>query len=268
MKAFILVCLAVAAFAEPEADPLMVLNAGHVVPSVYTNSHLLKSLVYNTAPVMQKVVSPVVQKVVSPVVQQVAQPVVYNTAVNTVAHPVMYHAALPLAQRATVHETPELEGPGGKVAAKTAVAGDITSYTVYHGMNKDKRSADSEADPALVYNYNNLGYVPSYYNQAVVNTVPAVSTLRSAYTVPAVSAVNTLPYYNAYNGLRLVKREAEAEADPALFYRSAFAGVPATSLYNNAYVAPSVYSNVYSPSVYSSSVVSPVVRAPYYGLKW
>jgi len=252
MKVFLLVCLAAAVYAEPEADPLMVYNQGllHHQPLMY-NTHLASPL-YNS-----HVASPLLGAVANQVVYKAANPVVYNAA------PVYQYAApMAVAQRATVHQTPKLVGPGGEVDAKTAVAGDLTSYTVYH---KEKREAESEADPALLLKSAYAG-VP-LVNSGVYNTGlyrPAVYSTglpqHSVYNTGLLqhSAYNTAGFttpYHTYGGLRVVKREAEAEseADPAFLYRSAYtAGVPVA--YNSA---------VYRPSVYSS-VARPVVRSPYY----
>merc|ERR1712156_487325 len=143
-----------------------------------------------------------------------------------------------------------------------------------------KREADAEADPALVYNnipytYSNIAPVVSSvvspvttYNPvaavAVANPIStyhrvAASPLLRAfattathqitnynnptqYTAESISAFG--PKYIAKNGpvQHVVKREAEAEADPALVYSNVVA--PYTTHYTSAVAAPMIYNSV------------------------
>merc|ERR1711970_795215 len=128
-------------------------------------------------------------------------------------------------------------------------------------------AAEPEADPALFYS--GLTHSPitgynSVYNGAVVspytygsslwrNAIPAV---RSVVSTPVVSSYRSPLYhgYSAYSHL-IHKREAEAEADPALFY----SGI--NSVYNTAAVSPYTYGS----SLWRNAIpaVSNVVPGPF-----
>merc|ERR1711890_127408 len=123
-------------------------------------------------------------------------------------------------------------------------------------------AAEPEADPALFYSGLTHGY-NSMYNTGVVspytygsslwrNAIPAV---RNVVSTPVMSSYRSPLYhgYSAYSHL-IHKREAEAEADPALFYSGL------NSVYNTAAVSPYTYTS----SLWRNAIpaVSNVVSAP------
>jgi len=236
MKAFVAVALAAAAQAAPEADPQVLLAQ----PLVYGNAHTqIHSEVKhaNGAVVPDDTLSVKVAKAQHLTAKANAylnKPLVYTApVVKTVATAPVVQQTLPL-----VHQT---------------VASPIVSYTGAYPYHFIKREADSEAqpeaeaDPALLIN----GAYPSVYgglyghqlvNPAVTYTTPLVSNVATVAAKPIVPTIVKTPVvsYNygvhtplttGYTGLlpRLIKREAEAEAeaDPALFYRNFGYNVPA-----------------------------------------
>jgi len=210
--------------AKPEADPLTIYNAGlvnGVVPNLYNG-------VYNYVPTVAQTVVPTVAKTI------VKTPVVAKT-VYTTPYTGLYSAGL-------------------------------YNHGVY-GLNTHliKREAEAEADPAFYYN-NLYGYqYPAYAGAAY--TVPAVQTVAKT-VVPAVtktivktpvvakSVYSPYVYSGLYNhgvyGLNthLIKREADAEADPAVFYNNYY-NAPAytTGLYNGytGYTGYGINNYAYNP---------------------
>merc|ERR1719154_600805 len=162
------------------------------------------------------------------------------------------------------------------------------SYTPYNYAHHyiAKREAEAEADPALFYGsyaspvttYATNTY-PPYVASPVVRTVaaPVVQTVASpfvrALTSHQVTSYNSPDHYTAVsNGVfgpkyiakngavqHVVKREAEAEADPALLYNaapaypSAYAAAPLTTTYNH----------VATPLTTTYNVAAPVVANTY-----
>jgi len=175
---------------EAEADPALFINGAYpsVYGGVYGAHHLVNPALTYTTPL----VSNVATVAAKPIVPVVKTPVVsYNYGVHT-----------PL----------------------------TTSYT-----HLIKREADSEAeaDPLTVVNpyttglYGNAYVAGVYGTHPLVNpvtyTVPAVKTVTKA-VVPTVKTVVAAPsIYTPYMyNTHLIKREAEAEAeaDPAVWYRN------------------------------------------------
>merc|ERR1711913_225261 len=144
--------------------------------------------------------------------------------------------------------------------------------------------AEPEADPALVYTTNTLPltasalHTPLVYNtqalqKPLVYTAAGVHhplVYNSASHTPLVNTplvntplVNTPLVYHSYG-----KREAEAEADPALIYTNTLPAVHSTVqstvhsplVYTSGLHAPVVYKTpVQTPVVYNSAVHTPVV---------
>merc|ERR1712198_756323 len=154
--------------------------------------------------------------------------------------------------------------------AKTVVKAPV----VYSGLNygltypsvynthliKREAEADSEADPAVFYNNYGYGY-PAYtgvygYNYPAVQTVaaktvvPAVAKTVVQTPVVAKSVYSGLTYglnyglnYPAVYNTHLIKREAEAEADPAVFYNNYYNAPAYTAGLNYAYNPVYGYNN-------------------------
>jgi len=173
--------------AKPEADPLTVINPyyGGVVgvhhPVTYTHS-----LNY---PVVTKTVVPTT--VVKPIVKSVVRtPFVYNYGLHT----------------------------------------PLTTYNTH--LIKREADAKSEADPALLVNPYTSVYGAGVYDahtllNPVTYTTPVVSTVAktvvpTTVVKPVVSTVaSPVVSYGAHPyvyGTHFIKREAEAEADPAFYY--------------------------------------------------
>merc|ERR1712095_231190 len=95
-----------------------------------------------------------------------------------------------------------------------------------------KREAEAEADPALYYNNYGYGY-PGYTVPAVAKTVvPTVAktvvktpVVAKSVVSPVVSYGLNYPYTYGYS--HLIKREADSEAAPAVFYNNYGYGYPA-----------------------------------------
>merc|ERR1712079_57809 len=158
----------------------------------------------------------------------------YTTGVHNLAYNGVYNYVPTVAK--TVVKTP--------VVAKSVVAPvysglyntNLYNYGVYGAHGLYKREAEAEADPAFYYG--NYGYTyPAYtgytgYNVPRVHTVAKTVVPTVAKTVvqtPVVAKSVVSPFYSALNYpyatygagyTHLIKREAEAEAeaDPALYY--------------------------------------------------
>jgi len=146
------------------------------------------------------------------------------------AHSGVYGLPLVAAAAAPVAETPAEEEP--------AV------------VSVEKREAEADADPYLVYGYSGL-HAPvvasAVYNtpvvKSVVHTAPVVKSV--VHTAPAVTyathAYHPYSAYSAYSPYGLYgrkKREAEAEAEPY-------------TLYNYGGYAPLAYAHAYHPYAYN-----------------
>merc|ERR1712038_831443 len=212
---------------------------------------------------LNKPIVPVVQTVAAkPVVQTVASPVVsYSGLYNpygllnthlfkreaeaeadplTVYHGVqapltytgMYNYQLPVVAKTVVPTV-------AKTVVKAPVVYSGLKYGLNYGLNypavynthliKREAEADSEADPAVLYN--NYGYGYPAYTGVYGYKYPAVPTVAARTVLPtaAADAYWTPAVYNTH----LIEREADAEADPAVFY-------------NNYYNAPAYTAGVYN----------------------
>merc|ERR1711992_34448 len=133
-----------------------------------------------------------------------------------------------------------------------------TGYPYVNTHLMGKREAEAEADPALLYgNFYNTGYHGVYnglYNHGVysapltythhaaaVPVVKKVEVTAPVVTKTAVAPVVSYGYPYAYNTHLVAKREAEAEADPALLYGN---------FYNTGYHG--VYNGLYNHGIYSA----------------
>lgn len=203
MKAFLLVCLAAAVYAEPEADPYLLYSGVH-------------------------------QPVASSLLHQ---PLVYNAPL-ALAQPLVYTSGKP----AVVHKTPELRGPSGVVGAQTVVNDGIFSYKIKETPDKQIVKREADSDSWVPYTTLAAGVRSAY-----VPTVPAVST----YGYGLNYGLN-YPFVNSA-GYRLVKRDADSEADPLYL-----------TGYNTALPAVSYGANVVRPVLRSSYINTPLVSSPVY----
>merc|ERR1711992_223526 len=181
--------------AEAEADPQLLLNTPY---TAYTTGvhNLAYNGVYNYVPT-------------------VASPVISNVAKTVVKTPVVAKSVVAPAVYSGLYNT------------------NLYNYGVYGAHGLYKREAEAEADPAFYYG--NYGYTyPAYtgytsYNVPRVHTVPKIVVPTVAKTVvqtPVVAKsvvsplITALPYatYGGYTHLIKREAEAEAEADPALYY--------------------------------------------------
>jgi len=235
-----LFALVAVAFAEPEADSQFVYSNVAGVP-VHG--------VYNTY--AGHVVSPVVKPVVT-----------YNAAVPVVKPAV---PAVPVVKYVNPHHTEGMTKEGvpektdsvkiaekqheyAQAVEKVKNVHYVAPYTTYAGFPYvhhpvaahvvAKREADSEADPAVFYNAYGTAYpyaastyahypyttaVAGYPYNKVVAGVPAYTT--TGYTYPVVHSLG--------------KREAEADSDAALYYRTY--GYNYGSPYTYSYGTPYTY---------------------------
>merc|ERR1712003_566482 len=183
MKMFVVLALAAAALAEPEADAL-----------TYTTSPLLRAFnnvnLYNTATVQP--ITTTYNHVATPLVQHVATPVVYAQS-----------------QFAT-HTITNYNNPEHYTAVSNGAVGP--KYIAKNGPVQHivKREAEAEADPLLVNAYNNIpavntyshvATVPQVYSAAVAPVVKPV-VYNTAVTTPVVKSfvkpvVKSVLNYNA-----------------------------------------------------------------------
>merc|ERR1712241_130329 len=201
---------------EAEADPALLINGAY--PSVYGaglyGHHLVNPAVSYTTPLVSNVATVAAKPIVPTVVKT---PVVsYNYGLHT-----------PL----------------------------TTGYTGYAHLIKREADSEAEANPLTVVSpytglyggvYGAGVYGAHHLVNPVTYTVPAVKTVTKA-VVPTVAAKTVVAAPSIYNyGIHtplttgyahLIKREAEAEAeaDPAFFYRNFGYNVPA---YTTGYAGP------------------------------
>merc|ERR1712003_393197 len=197
MKMFVVLALAAAALAEPEADaltyttsPLLrafnnvnLYNTAAVQPITTTYNHVATPLVHSVAtPVVKHVATPVVQRVATPVVQSVATPFVQHVA-STVVY------AQP---QVATHTITNYNNPEHYTAVSNGAVGP--KYIAKNGPVQHivKREAEAEADPLLVNAYNNIPAVNTYSHVA---TVPQVYSAAVAPVVKPV--VKSVLNYNA-----------------------------------------------------------------------
>merc|ERR1712003_363763 len=206
MKMFVVLALAAAALAEPEADAL-----------TYTTSPLLRAFnnvnLYNTAAVQpitttyNHVATPLVQSVATPFVQHVASPVVYAQS------------------QVATHTITNYNNPEHYTAVSNGAVGP--KYIAKNGPVQHivKREAEAEADPLLVNTYNNIPAVNTYSHVA---TVPQV---YSAAVAPVVKPV----VYNTAVTTPVVKSFVKPVVKSVLNYNA----VP--QVYNHVVATPAVY---------------------------
>merc|ERR1719445_739089 len=127
------------------------------------------------------------------------------------------------------------------------------AYAAPYGIHTiGKREAEAEADPALLYN--GLGYAGLGYGYAGL-----AAPLVYGKSAPCVNAAN-IPVpcaagYAAYGIHAIGKREAEAEADPALLY----SGLGYTGL---GYAGLGYRAGLLAAPYTTAAVAAPVIAAP------
>merc|ERR1712003_31573 len=183
MKMFVVLALAAAALAEPEADAL-----------TYTTSPLLRAFnnvnLYNTAAVQP--ITTTYNHVATPLVQHVATPVVYAQS------------------QVATHTITNYNNPEHYTAVSNGAVGP--KYIAKNGPVQHivKREAEAEADPLLVNAHNNIpavntyshvATVPQVYSAAVAPVVKPV-VYNTAVTTPVVKSfvkpvVKSVLNYNA-----------------------------------------------------------------------
>merc|ERR1712003_17379 len=230
MKMFVVLALAAAALAEPEADaltyttsPLLrafnnvnLYNTAAVQPITTTYNHVATPLVHSVAtPVVKHVATPVVQRVATPVVQSVATPFVQH-----VASPVVYAQSQVATHTITNYNNPEhyTAVSNGAVGPKYIAKNGPVQHIV-------KREAEAEADPLLVNAYNNIPAVNTYSH------VAAVPQVYSAAVTPVVKPV----VYNTAVTTPVVKSFVKPVVKSVLNYNA----VP--QVYNHVVATPAVY---------------------------
>jgi len=169
----------------------------------------------------------------------------------------------------------------------TAVSNGLygPSYIAKNGAVQHVVKREAEADPALVYNtplasaYAAASPFTSTYNRVAsqfFTTYNQVATPLTHYVSSPYVAAPLTNYAASYNGLYnrhvIGKREAEAEADPALVYSAA----PLTAAYNHVaspltgyvsspYVAApltTTYNHVATPLTTYNNIAAHVVASP------
>merc|ERR1712012_257617 len=181
---------------------------------------------------------------------------VYHGVQAPLTYTGMYNYQLPVVAKTVVPTVAKTVVP---TVAKTVIKAPVVYSGLNYGLNygpvynthliKREAEADSEADPAVFYNNYGYGY-PAYtgvygYNYPAVQTVaaktvvPAVAKTVVQTPVVAKSVYSGLTYgldyglnYPAVYNTHLIKREAEAEADPAVFYNYYNAPAYTAGVYN------------------------------------
>merc|ERR1711971_4341 len=257
MNMFVVLALAAAAVAEPEAAADAQYISTYGAYGAYPYAHASPLASYVATPAVRTVAAPLTtySHVASPFVKAVAAP-----AVRTVVAPAV-----------ASHTVTSYNSPNHYTAVSNGAFGP--SYIAKNGAVQHivKREAEAEADPALIYNTplasTYAGFVSSPYVAApAVRTVaaPAIRTVAApltTYTASYAASPLVNSYNRLYNGHYIGKREAEAEADPALFYRAA----PLTTAYSHLasplarYVAAPAVRTVATPlTTYNNIVASPL----------
>merc|ERR1712226_1220831 len=242
MKAFATALFAVAAV-KAEADPQF-LAYNNVVASP-----LLRSIVHTPA-VYTHAINPAVTYTAPVVTKAVVAPRFHAESAGGVKHTVLKREA-----EAEAEADPTLLYTNGWATGYNGYPYAASTYGAW-GYNPyrrvvalGKREAEAEADPALLYT-NAWGMSPYMYGARPLAYAPYTHAAVAAPLTAAAPAVGTYsndaggytgypyaattygawgynrvnPYYNRV--VALGKREAEAEADPALLYRSAFGYAP------------------------------------------
>merc|ERR1712003_148872 len=246
MKMFVVLALAAAALAEPEADaltyttsPLLrafnnvnLYNTAAVQPITTTYNHVATPLVHSVAtPVVKRVATPVVQSVATPFVQHVASPVVY-------AQP-----------QVATHTITNYNNPEHYTAVSNGAVGP--KYIAKNGPVQHivKREAEAEADPLLLNTYSNIPAVSTYSHVA---TVPQVySPINKLYNTAAVQPFTTT-YSNVATPLAtsVVQRVAtpvvQRVASPVVYAQPQVATHAITN-YNNPTQYTAVSTSAYGP---------------------
>merc|ERR1712001_571174 len=156
-------------------------------------------------------------------------PLVYTTGVH---QPIVYNSAV---QTPVVYKT-------HPVAEKTEKVSSPVVYTHALPLHKPVVYNSAVQTPLI---YNSAIQAPLTYNTAL--TTPVLSKV-----FPSLKTLTTTPVVS-----HIAKREAEAEADPALVYTT---GVHHPMVYNSAVQTPVVYKTpVQTPVVYNSAVQTPLV---------
>jgi len=319
MKAFVAVALAAAAQAAPEADPQLLLAQPQV--HVYGNAHAqtmgmvqhangavvpddtlsvkaakvdhlnAKATAYLNKPLVTVAAQPLIQTVGSmyPAYSGLYHPYALNThlikreaeaeaeadpqlllnapvttygGVHNLAYNGVYNYVKP-AVTYTTHPVVAKTVVKTPVVAKSVVAPAIYSGLYNYGVPAvhymGKREAEAEADPALYYNHYGYGY-PTYtgYTGYTGYTVPAVAktivptVAKTVIKAPVVAKSVVSPFYSALNypyatyGHQLIKREAEAEAEP-LYYGNYGYNYPAYTTGYTGYTGYSGLNYAYNP---------------------
>merc|ERR1711892_554684 len=213
MKMFVVLALAAAAVAEPEAaaDAQYVSAYGNYgAYSAYPYTHNLPLTTYNhaAAPLTSYAASPLTRTVAFPAVRTVAAPL---TAYN------YNHVVAPVVRALPSHTVTIYNSPTHYTAVSNGVYGP--SYVAKNGAVQHvvKREADAEADPAFVYNT-----VPTYATSNVV------APLASTYAVAS-------PLTTTYNHI----------ASPLTTYSHVAA--PLTTTYNHVASPLTTYNHVAAP---------------------
>jgi len=260
MKAFVASALAAVAAAAPEADPQVLLTHGapvHVAAplhgaahsQVYSNVHHANGAVVPDDTLSVKVAK--AQHLNAKATAYLNKPLVHNLFPQVAA---AAPAVVPVVTKKVVQVAKPVVTYHG-LTTPLVHSSPVTYTNGYPFVNTHlmgKREAEAEADPALVYttglthpfgyngihNYNGLYNYNGFYNYNPYSPFPDTHFMG--------------------------KREAEAEADPALlygnFYNTGYHGVYNNGLYNHVYNAPLTYTHAPAvPVVKKVEVTAPVV---------
>jgi len=228
MKAFATALFAVAAV-KAEADPQF-LAYNNVVASP-----LLRSIVHTPA-VYTHTINPAVTYTAPVVTKAVVAPRFHAESAGGVKHTVLKREAEAEADPALLYTNGWATGYNGyPYAAATYGAWGYNPYRRVVALGK--REAEAEADPALLYT-NAWGMSPYMYGARPLAYAPYTHAAVAAPLTAAAPAVGTYsndaakftPAYaakgqyvaNSGGAVHVAKREADAEADPALLYNNAW----------------------------------------------
>merc|ERR1719336_454978 len=263
MKAFVASALAAVAAATPEADPQVLLTHGaavHVAAPLHGAAH---SQVYSKVHHANGAVVPDDTLSV-----KVAKAQHLNAKATAYLNKPLVHALLPQVAAAPAEVAKPVVSYHG-LTTPLVHSSPVTYTTGYPYVNTHlmgKREAEAEADPALVYTNAALTHPVVHNNVLAYNGL--YNNFNGLYNYNGLVHSSPVTYTTGYplvNGHYLGKREAEAEADPALlygnFYNTGYHGVY-NGLYNHGvYSAPLTYTHHAAavPVVKKVEVTAPVV---------
>merc|ERR1712241_1587425 len=243
MKFLVVLALFAMAMAEPEADAQLLYNYNYNYPLNY-NYPYNYNYAYNYPSVYHYG-----KREAEAEPEAEADPALIYTAntlpLTTAVHSPLVYKTLPVAEKTEQVSTPL-----------------VYTHAIPHHQPVVYKTLPKIPTRPIVYNagvqtplvYNSAVQTPLVYNTPLVNTVynAPLTTPFMTKIFPSLKTMSTPAVSH------ITKREAEAEADPALVYTTA--GVHQPIVYNSALQTPLVYKTPLVNTVYNTAV--PAVHSP------